>query len=273
MRYLVGDLQGCCDALERLLATIDFSPSRDQLVALGDLVNRGPRSLAVLQRLSGLGDSATCLLGNHDLHLIAVAHGVREPGTKDTLGAILESPQRAAWIDWLRHRRMALQADGWLCVHAGVAPAWDLELTLRLAREIETQLTGPGLGDFLHTMYGNEPARWRGGLEGEARLRFAVNALTRIRFVDEHGALDFKAKDGATKAPKGLVPWFDAPGRKTAGVPIAFGHWSTLGLLERPDLLSLDTGCVWGGKLTAMRVDEGRRELIQIDCEPAQRPG
>lgn len=274
MRYLVGDLQGCCDALERLLATIDFSPSRDHLTALGDLVNRGPQSLAVLQRLAGLGDSASCLLGNHDLHLIAVAHGVREPGSKDTLGAILDSPQRDTWIDWLRHRRMALHQDGWLMVHAGVAPPWDLALTLQLAREIETQLAGPGLHDFLHTMYGNEPARWKAdGLEGEGRLRFAVNALTRIRFVDARGTLDFKTKDGAAKAPKGLLPWFDAPGRKTAGVPIAFGHWSTLGLVDRPDLLALDTGCVWGGRLTAARVDDGRRELIQIDCEQAQRPG
>jgi len=275
MRYLVGDLQGCCDALDRLLAEIGFSPSRDQIVLLGDLVNRGPASLQVLQRLQGLGDSATCLLGNHDLHLLAVAYGVRETGKNDTLDELLALPdrERAQWIDWLRHRHMAVHAHGWLMVHAGVAPAWDLALTLQLAAEIEAQLRGPDILGFLQTMYGNEPARWKPGLEGEARLRFAVNALTRIRFVDERGTLDFKTKDGAATPPEGLLPWFDAPGRLTAGQPIAFGHWSTLGLVNRPDLLALDTGCVWGGALTAARIDEGRREVIQIVCAEAQKPG
>jgi bis(5'-nucleosyl)-tetraphosphatase (symmetrical) len=272
MRYLVGDLQGCCDALERLLAVIDFSASRDQLFALGDLVNRGPASLRVLQRLAGLGGSATCLLGNHDLHLLAVAHGVRTLGKSDTLDEVLASPERAHWIDWLRHQRMAVYEHGWLMVHAGVAPGWDLALTMQLAGEIESALRGPDLEGFLQTMYGNEPARWKSSLEGEARMRFAVNALTRIRFVDERGTLDFKTKDGAAAPPKGLIPWFDAPGRLTAGQPIAFGHWSTLGLVNRPDLLALDTGCVWGGALSAARIDEDRREVIQIECEQAQKP-
>jgi len=273
MRYLVGDLQGCCDALERLLAAIDFSPSRDQLYVLGDLVNRGPDSRRVLQRLTGLGDAATCLLGNHDLHLLAVAHGVRTAGRNDTLDDLLDAPGRDAWIDWLRHRSMAVHEHGWLMVHAGVSPGWDLPLTLQLAGEVEAALRGPDLEGFLQTMYGNEPARWKPGLEGEARLRFTVNALTRIRFVDERGALDFKTKDGAAVPPKGLVPWFDAPGRLTAGQPIAIGHWSTLGLVNRPDLLAIDTGCVWGGALTAVRIDDGARELIQIECEQAQKPG
>lgn len=273
MRYLVGDLQGCCDALERLLAAIDFSPSRDQLYLLGDLVNRGPASLQVLRRLAGLGDAAVSLLGNHDLHLLAVAHGVRDAGKSDTLDELLAAPERDAWIEWLRHRRMAVHEHGWLMVHAGVAPGWDLALTLQLAGEVEAALRGPDLQGFLQTMYGNEPARWKNGLEGTARLRFAVNALTRIRYVDERGTLDFKTKDGAAPPPRGLVPWFDAPGRQTAGQPIAFGHWSTLGLVNRPDLLALDTGCVWGGALSAARIDDGRREVIQIECEQAQRPG
>ncbi len=273
MHYLIGDLQGCCDALDRLLAKIDFSPSRDRLVALGDLVNRGPGSLQVLQRLAGFGDAATCLLGNHDLHLLAVAHGVRPQHRSDTLTAILEAPDRAAWLDWLRTRRLAVFEDGWLMVHAGVAPQWDLALTLRLAAELEAAFAGPALGDFLQVMYGNEPARWKPALAGHDRLRFAVNVFTRIRFVDARGTLDFKTKDGAAEAPQGLVPWFDAPERQTAGVPIAFGHWSTLGLVNRPELLAIDTGCVWGGALTAVRIDGGRRELIQVPCDQAQRPG
>lgn len=273
MIYLVGDLQGCCDALDRLLSEIGFSPSRDKLYALGDLVNRGPRSLDVLQRLAGFGDAATCLIGNHDLHLLAVAHGVRPAHRNDTLDAILDAPDRQHWIDWLRTRRMAVHEAGWLMVHAGVAPAWDLTLTLSLAAEIETQLAGPELVGFLQSMFGNEPARWKPRLEAPDRLRFAINALTRIRYVDERGTLDFKTKDGASKAPKGLVPWFEAADRQTAGVPIAFGHWSTLGLVDRPELLAIDTGCVWGGALTAVRIDEGRREIIQIACEQAQRPG
>ena len=273
MRYLIGDLQGCCDALDQMLGKIAFSPSRDRLYVLGDLVNRGPRSLEVLQRLAGFGDAATCLLGNHDLHLLAVAHGVRPAHRSDTLDAILAAPEREAWIGWLRTRRMAVFEEGWLMVHAGVAPQWDLALTLQLAAELEAAFAGPDLADFLRVMYGNEPTRWKAGLQGHDRLRFAVNVLTRIRFVYARGTLDFKIKDGAAPAPAGLFPWFDAPDRQTAGLPIAFGHWSTLGLVNRPDLLALDTGCVWGGALTAARIDGGRREVIQVECEQAQAPG
>jgi bis(5'-nucleosyl)-tetraphosphatase (symmetrical) len=273
VHYIIGDLQGCCDALDRLLAEIGFSPSRDRLVALGDLVNRGPKSLQVLERLAGLGDAATCLLGNHDLHLLAVAHGVRPAHRSDTLAPILESPRRDHWLDWLRTRRMARFEDGWLMVHAGVAPQWDLALTLQLAAELEAELGGPRLREFLQAVFGNEPARWKSKLEGSDRLRFAINALTRIRFVDERGALDFKSKKSPATAPPGLTPWFDAPDRRTTDVSIVFGHWSTLGLVNRPDVLALDTGCVWGGALSAVRIDGGRRELIQVPCEQAQRPG
>ena len=273
MIYLVGDLQGCCDAFERLLAALDFSPSRDRLYLLGDLVNRGPCSLPVLERLAGFGDAATCLLGNHDLHLLAVAHGVRKLHRSDTLDAILASPRRAHWLDWLRAQRLAVQAHGWLMVHAGVPPQWGAAQTLALADELHALLAGPDLPGFLQVMYGNEPARWREDLAGAERWRFAINAFTRLRFCEADGTLDFKVKEGADGAPPHLMPWFDVPGRRTEGVPIAFGHWSTLGPLDRPDLLALDTGCVWGGRLTAARVDGGRRERISVACEQAQRPG
>lgn len=273
MIHLVGDLQGCCDAFDSLLAEIGFSPSRDRLVVLGDLVNRGPQSLAVLQRLRGFGASATCLLGNHDLHLLAVAHGVRRPHRSDTLGEILASPERTAWLDWLRQRRMACIDSGWLCVHAGVVPQWSAARTLELAAEVEALLAGPDLPAFLQVMYGNEPRRWHDGLQGAARWRFIVNTLTRIRFCRPDGELELETKDGAGAAPAGFLPWFDVPARATAGQPVAFGHWSTLGLIDRPDLLSIDTGCVWGGALTAVRVDGGRREVQQVRCAQAQRPG
>jgi bis(5'-nucleosyl)-tetraphosphatase (symmetrical) len=270
MHYLIGDLQGCCDAFDRLLAEVAFSPSRDSLTVLGDLVNRGPRSLDVLRRVRGLGASADALLGNHDLHLLAVAHGVRPAHSSDTLGEILDSPEREAWLEWLRARPLALQRHGWLCVHAGVNPAWTAFETLALAAEVEALLRGPDLASFLPQMYGNEPARWRDTLQGADRWRHVINVLTRIRFVHAaDGTLDFKVKEGADAAPPGLVPWFDAPQRASAGSRIAFGHWSTLGLVNRADLLGIDTGCVWGGALTAVRVDGGRREVAQVRCEQA----
>ena len=273
MNYLIGDVQGCCDALGRLLALIDFSPSRDRLWLLGDLVNRGPQSLATLRRLQGLGDAANCLLGNHDLHLLATAHGVRSAHRGDTLDDILAAPDREALVDWLRRQHLALFDAGWLMVHAGVVPQWSRDDVLAAAAEVQAVLRGPDLPDFLHAMYGNEPARWSPELAGTARLRFTVNVLTRLRFCTADGTMDFKTKDGAGAAPEGFMPWFDVPGRRTADVPVAFGHWSTLGLLDRPGLLGLDTGCVWGGRLTAARVDGTTREIIQVPCEQAQRPG
>ena len=274
MNYLIGDLQGCCDALERLLQTLDFSPSRDRIHCLGDLVNRGPASLRTLRLLQGLGDAAQCLLGNHDLHLLAAAHGARKPGKSDTLRDILDAPDREALLDWLRQQRMAAEAQGWLLVHAGVVPQWDRADTLALAAEVEALLRGPDLRDFLHEMYGNEPDRWHEGLQGTARLRFIVNVLTRIRFCSAEGQLEFKSKDGAGDAPAGFMPWFEVPGRRTRGQPIAFGHWSTLGLLQRADLLALDTGCVWGGALSAAVLDpDGRiRDVVQVRCAQAQKP-
>lgn len=273
MHYLIGDVQGCCDALDRLLAEIGFSPSRDSLHVLGDLVNRGPQSLQTLLTLQSLGNAATCLLGNHDLHLLAVSVGARRPHRSDTLAAILDHPRREALLDWLRHRKLADQAHGWLMVHAGVVPQWDAARTLALAAEVEAVIAGPAMADFLMVMYGNEPARWDESLQGVSRWRMVLNALTRLRYCTADGTLEFATKDGTADAPPGYHAWFDVPGRLSAGVPIAFGHWSTLGLQNRPDLLALDTGCVWGGALTAARVDGGRREIIQVHCPQAQQLG
>lgn len=274
MIFLVGDVQGCREPLARLLDAIGFSASRDHLYVLGDLVNRGPDSLGTLQLLRGLGGSATCLLGNHDLHLLAVADGVRTEHRGDTLSEVLASPEREALLDWLRQRgRMAVHAHGWLMVHAGVVPQWDLPLTLSLAAEVEQTLAGPHVGELLRNMYGNRPSRWDPALVGWDRLRFVINVLTRVRFVGADGTLDLETKDGRLDPPAGCFRWFEAPGRRTAGIPIAFGHWSTLGLRVDDELLSLDTACVWGGCLTAVRIDEGRREVVQVGCEQAQRPG
>jgi len=270
MDYLIGDVQGCCDALDALLAKIDFSPSRDRIFVLGDLVNRGPRSLDTLRRLRDLGNAAHCLLGNHDLNLLAVAHGVRKPHRGDTIQEILDARDRDRWLDWLRQRPLALTlgsgAASWLMVHAGVVPQWTREQTLQLAGEVEHVLRSAAAGEFLEVMYGDEPARWHDGLAGAQRLRFVVNVLTRVRFVAADGTLDLQTKEGLDGAPAGMYPWFDAPNRATAGVQIACGHWATLGLVNRPDLLALDTGCVWGRQLTAVRVDGGRRDVVQVEC-------
>ena len=272
MIYLVGDVQGCDDALQRLLAELAFSPSRDRLVLLGDLVNRGPASRGVLQRVAALGNAAVSLLGNHDLHLLAVAHGARLARKGDTLADILDAPDAAAHIDWLRHQRLAHLESGWLCVHAGVVPQWSTAQALALAAEVQDVLRGPDLRDWLPQMYGDEPARWSDHLQGDARLRFVVNALTRLRFCTADGTLDLKTKDGAGAAPAGHWAWFDVPGRATSQQAMAFGHWSTLGLVNRPLLLATDTGCVWGGSLTAVRVDGGRRDVLQVPCAQPQRP-
>lgn len=273
--YLIGDVQGCDDALGRLLERIDFSPSRDTLYLLGDLVNRGPDSLAVLQRLMALEGSAHCLLGNHDLHLLAVAHGVRKPHRNDTLDAILHAPDRPRLLDWLRHRPLALQHQGWLMVHAGVLPAWDAAQTLSLAREVEAALQSADWGVLMHNMYGNQPDHWDDRLRGFERLRVIVNALTRLRLCTPSGVMEFATKDSADAAPPGFLPWFAVPGRRTDGQPVAFGHWSTLGDTGRADALALDTGCVWGGCLTAARLGAvaGTVERISVRCPQAQKPG
>ena len=273
--YLIGDVQGCDSALQRLLEKIDFSPSRDTLYLLGDLVNRGPDSIGVLRRLVGHGAAARCLLGNHDLNLLAVAAGLRRPHRGDTLDALLCAPDREALVEWLRQQPLALYDHDCLMVHAGVLPGWSAQQTVALADEVQTVLRGPDHMDFLRQMYGNEPAQWHDALRGAERLRVIVNALTRLRFCTPDGTMEFAAKEGLDAAPAGFFPWFDVPGRQTADTLVAFGHWSTVGLINRPDLISLDTGCVWGGCLTALRLGRGAadREVFQVHCDAAQTPG
>lgn len=282
--YLIGDVQGCDSALQRLLDEVSFSASRDTLYMLGDLVNRGPASDLVLRRLMRYGATARCLLGNHDLHLLAVAHGARKLAPKDTLHGVLQAPDRSALLEWLRQQHLALREEvnghEVLMVHAGVLPPWSSSQTMALAHEVETVLRGPGLSNFLHQMYGNEPRQWSEELTGAARLRVVVNSLTRLRYCDAQGRMEFESKEGTHATPKGYLPWFDAPGRQTASITVAFGHWSTLRQAERSDILPLDTGCVWGGCLSAVRLERsaGRStklatELIQVKCEPAQAPG
>ena len=279
--YLIGDLQGCDAPLQRLLEKIDFSPSADTLFLLGDLVNRGPDSLGVLRRLSKLGDSAKSLLGNHDLHALAVSYGVRTTKRGDTLQALLDAQDSAFLFDWLRHRPMALQAHGWLMVHAGVLPQWTTAQTMALAAEVEHVLRGPDTKAHLTAMYGNTPAAWSDQLVGAERLRVVINALTRLRFCTADGLMDFTSNGSPDKPPVGYMPWFEVPGRATQDQPIGFGHWSALmpdkdgPARMRYNTLPLDTGCVWGGCLTAARLGSapGEFELMTIQCEQAMKPG
>jgi bis(5'-nucleosyl)-tetraphosphatase (symmetrical) len=268
---VVGDLQGCLPSLRALLAA---APAATRLLFVGDLVNRGPESAASLRFVRDLGDRAVALLGNHDLHLLAVAAGIRPQHRDDTLQDVLDAPDRDELIDWLRARPLAHREAGALFVHAGVLPQWTVGKTLALAAEVETQLRGPRHREFLATMYGNAPARWSDSLAGVDRLRCVINALTRLRFVAADGTMDFRVKEGTAAAPEGFVPWFDHPERLShpdrGGLPIVFGHWSTLGLLDRPDAVCLDTGCVWGGTLTAMRWP--RRTIVQVACPQARSP-
>ena len=276
--YLIGDLQGCDEALQRLLQALDFSPSRDTIHLLGDLVNRGPDSLAVLRRLMRYGASAQCLLGNHDLHLLAVAEGARAAHRSDTLDAILTAPDRGDLLHWVRTRPLALQVQGWLLVHAGLLPQWDAAQALALARDFSAMLSGTEGSDWLLRMYGNQPDRWSDELAGDDRWRLVANAMTRLRFCSADGQMEFASKDGAGSAPAGYLPWFDVPGRRSANTPIAFGHWSTLGLQQRAKLLALDTGCLWGGCLSAARLEPqtaGPAQvagIVQIKCPQTQRP-
>jgi bis(5'-nucleosyl)-tetraphosphatase (symmetrical) len=211
------------------------------------------------------------VLGNHDLHLLAVAAGIRPAHRDDTLDPILDAPDRDALIDWLRRRPLAHLEDGLLMVHAGVLPQWSAEQTVALAGEVQRVLSGPDWKDFLRVMYGNLPDAWDDGLTGGDRLRVIVNALTRLRFCTPGGRMEFATKEGAGGAPAGHLPWFDVPGRASASVTVVFGHWSTLGLLERPNLLGLDTGCVWGGQLTGIRLADRRRYALA--CPQSQVPG
>ncbi|MCA1858021.1 symmetrical bis(5'-nucleosyl)-tetraphosphatase [Massilia oculi] len=272
--YAIGDLQGCAHEARLLIERIaddalQHGAEAPRILFVGDLINRGPDSLSALRRMKALSEAdpgrIEALLGNHDLHLIAVAAGAQRASRSDTLEEILAAPDRDDLVAWLRQRPLAMFVDAHLLVHAGVAPQWDAAQTMALAHEVESALRGPDWIDFLREMYGNEPDRWDEGLRGSARLRCIVNALTRMRLCAPDGRMDFLHKESG-QGPQGsdLLPWFDLPQRRTRDVTVVFGHWSALGLVLRPNLVGLDSGCVWGGKLTAVCLDD--RSLLQVDC-------
>jgi bis(5'-nucleosyl)-tetraphosphatase (symmetrical) len=273
--YAIGDIQGCYDELQRLLERLRFDPAQDRLWLVGDLVNRGPGSLETLRLVRGLGEAAVCVLGNHDLHLLAVARGLKRHKRRDTLEPILHATDADELLDWLRHRPLFHHDAGlgYTLVHAGLAPQWDLAQAQACAREVEAALRGPDWLELLANMYGDEPDCWSDDLRGWSRLRVIINAFTRLRYCTAEGQMDFADKGRPGTQEAGLTPWFALPWRRSAGLRIVFGHWSTLGLLQGQGVIALDTGCVWGGRLTAARLDTHPVELTALDCAGAQRPG
>jgi bis(5'-nucleosyl)-tetraphosphatase (symmetrical) len=273
-RYAIGDLQGCCDELQALLKLCRYSADRDELWFVGDLVNRGPQSLQTLRFVRSLGANATVVLGNHDLHLLALAFGSRrKPKEGDTLEDILTAPDRDQLLEWLSGRPLAVfdEPRREFLVHAGLVPDWTPRQAAQLAREVEAVLRDDARTLF-DSMYGNKPDKWSESLRGMDRLRFVINAFTRMRYCHADGTIDMKAKNAPGSQPDGLYPWFDAPGRRSAGVRVVCGHWSTLGLKRRRDVLALDTGCVWGGSLTAVNLDTDGPPM-QVPCRLHQAPG
>lgn len=256
--YAIGDIQGCYEPLRRLLDLLRFDPAADRLWLVGDLVNRGPHSVDVLRLARDLGERVTTVLGNHDLTLLAVAAGKVKPKRRDTFHSILDAPDRDELLDWLRHCPL-LHHDpilGFTMIHAGLPPQWDLALAQSCAAEVETALRGPDCAAFLERMFGSEPRRWKSDLNGYDRLRFTVNALTRMRFCTTDGALSLAEKGPPGTQSKGLWPWFDAPNRRNSALNLVFGHWAALGYYRAPGIYALDSGCVWGNRLTAIRLDD-----------------
>lgn len=271
--YAIGDLQGCLDPLERLLDYIGFTPEADRIWFVGDLVNRGPQSLEVLRFVRKLGDSASTVLGNHDLHLLMQAAGYGKTNKEDTLAGILAAPDRDELLAWLRAQPLFHVEDGWGMVHAGLLPAWDVAQAQALSDEVHAALDTPDYVDFLTHMWGSEPAAWRDDLAGWDRLRVVVNAMTRMRFVWPDGRMEFRApgaKGPPERGPAGCLPWFDVPGRRSADHAIVCGHWSALGFRKTENLVALDSGCLWGGSLTAMRLED--RRVFQMPCGQSARP-
>jgi len=265
--YAIGDLQGCFDELQQLLARFSFREGKDRLWFVGDLVNRGPKSLDTLRFAKGLGTGATVVLGNHDLHLVSVHEGFAKHRRSDTFDDVLEAPDGAELIDWLRTRPLMHVQGDWAMVHAGLLPQWSIKKALSLAGEVEGALRGPAYRGFLENMYGSTPDHWSEALTGWDRLRVIVNAMTRLRFCTPEGRMEFKAK--GSEGPAGYKPWFLLRGKGEAA--IVCGHWSALGLKLTDKLAALDSGCVWGGKLTALRLED--RELFEVPCAGYQAPG
>ena len=271
--YAIGDVQGCYDDLQRLLERIRFDPAADRLWFAGDLVNRGPKSLQVLHFVMGLGRAAVSVLGNHDLHLLAVSEGNLKHFRNDTVDEILQAPDREQLLDWLRHLPL-LHRDpkiGFSLLHAGLPPQWDLNTAAARAREVEAALQGPGYHDYCQQMYGNHPARWEEGLQGMRRLRYITNCFSRLRYCSAEGRLRLEDSGPPGSQQAGFLPWFAVPGRASAGERIAFGHWSTLGYYQGHNVWALDSGCLWGGRLTALRLGP-EPQPIQEPCPQAREP-
>lgn len=265
--YAIGDLQGCYDPLRRLLDALDFEPSSDTLWLVGDIVNRGPKSLKILRFVKQLGDSAITVLGNHDLHLLALSTGAVRFGKRfGSLEKLLNAADAEELCDWLRKRPLAHYDESLntLMVHAGTHPNWGVRKTLARAAEVEEVLRDGDFAMLLGKMYGDSPNRWSGKLDGYKRLRFIINCLTRMRMITADNRLDFSHTGTPWHARKNLLPWYEAKGRKTAKTRVVFGHWSQLGLIVLPHLISIDTGCVWGRQLTAVRLDERNPRVIQV---------
>ncbi len=272
--YAIGDVQGCDTELGALLKAVKFSPDRDQVWFVGDLVNRGPESLKALRRIRAMGDAATVTLGNHDLHLLAVSLGRARLRSDDTLDDILAAPDRNALLHWLLHRPLLHEHRplGLCLLHAGLPPQWDLPTARLCARELERALQRDPDAVF-DTLYGDEPNRWDEGLRGAERLRFICNCFTRLRYLDADGRLALRAKGSPEKAQrKALIPWFEAADARWRGPRIVFGHWSTLGFFRNGDVTGLDTGCVWGGNLTALRLDVRDAAPVHVGCRMSKAP-
>ncbi len=266
--YAIGDIQGCYDEFQSLLDKIRFSAENDTLWLVGDLVNRGPRSLDTLRYIKTLDNSVVCVLGNHDLHLLATHAAVRTGKRNDTLEGILQAPDCDELLDWLR-RRPILHHDptlGYTLVHAGLLPQWDLALSQHCARELEVVLQSDDYIDFLQNMYGNEPSIWSNDLTGWERLRVITNGFTRLRYCTADGHMNLSDKSAPGQQAAGLTPWFEVANRRNAGMNIIFGHWSTLGYRQQPGIIALDSGCLWGGCLTAVRLDSQPIIRTSIDC-------
>jgi bis(5'-nucleosyl)-tetraphosphatase (symmetrical) len=263
--YAVGDVQGCYAELMRLLDDIRFDKAEDKLWLVGDLVNRGPGSLQVLRLVKSLGDTAITVLGNHDLHLLAVAEGVAELHHTDTLDEILNAPDREELLYWLRNQSLLHAQDGYVLVHAGLLPQWGVAKAVNLAREVEAALRSDDYPTFLARMYGNAPHQWDDELAGYKRLRVIVNAFTRMRICTKEGEMEFRFKGEMEHIPEGYLPWFDIPQRASQDATVIVGHWSALGLLIRKDVIALDTGCLWGGPMSAIRLED--RKLFQVSCK------
>lgn len=267
--YAVGDIQGCYDEFRALLDRIGFDPAADRLWLVGDLVNRGPESLAVLRYVKALADHAVVVLGNHDLHLLALAVGNDRLAGKSNLDAVLTAPDREDILDWLRHRPLMHVDEGkrFTMIHAGLPPQWDLAQARACAAELEAALQGPAYADFLHAMYGNMPDLWSAELTGTDRLRFIANCFTRLRYCDLEGRLLLGEKATPGNQPDAAIPWFKVPGRATRDQRIVFGHWSTLGYRAEHNAWALDSGCLWGGKLTAVRIRRKKPiKVFDLDC-------